>query len=168
MFVPDYMFDTVYDIPFSLFEKENIRCLFLDIDNTLVPYDEPEPTEENRRWFKELAARGIRVLFVSNNHAARVERYAAGLGIPYVADAGKPGVKKYRAIALENRVVLSECAAVGDQIFTDVLAASRLGIKSILVRPIKDVENRFFRFKRFCERPFIRAAKRRGNIRVVS
>lgn len=161
MLVPDYYFETVYDIPLALLEKEKIRCLLLDIDNTLVPYDEPDSTEENRKWFDALSSAGIRVLFVSNNSNERVARFAEPLGIPYAADAGKPGVKKYRALAAEEHVNLKECAAVGDQIFTDVLAASRLGVKSILVRPIKNVETNFFRFKRFFEKPFVRAAKKR-------
>ena len=163
MFVPDYMFDTVYDIPLSLLEKEHIRCLLLDIDNTLVPYDVPEPTADNRRWFETLAAQGSTPLFVSNNHPPRVERYAKGLGIAYTADAGKPGIKKYRELLASQGIPPEDCAAVGDQIFTDVLAASRLGVKSILVKPIKDVENRFFRFKRFWERPFVAAYRRRAH-----
>lgn len=48
MLVPDYYFDTVYDIPLSLLKKEHIRCLLLDIDNTLVPYDVSDSTEQNR------------------------------------------------------------------------------------------------------------------------
>ena len=161
MLVPDYYFDTVYDIPLSLLKKEHIRCLLLDIDNTLVPYDVSDSTEQNRAWFDALFRAGIRVLFVSNNTPERVARFAEPLGIPYTADAGKPGVKKYRALSEKERVSLDGCAVVGDQIFTDVLAASRLGVKSILVRPIKNVENNFFRFKRFFERPFVRAAKRK-------
>ena len=54
-----------------------------------------------------------------------------------------------------------ECAVIGDQIFTDVLCASRAGAVAILVKPIPYNENLFFRFKRVCEKPFIRAYKRR-------
>ena len=45
MFIPDYMFDTVYDIPTELFKENGIKCLFLDIDNTLAPYECDVPTE---------------------------------------------------------------------------------------------------------------------------
>lgn len=62
MLVPDYYFDTVYDIPLALLKKEQVKCLLLDIDNTLVPYDAPEPTAENRKWFALLAENGIRVV----------------------------------------------------------------------------------------------------------
>ena len=83
MFVPNYMFDTVYDIPFELFEENGIKCLFLDIDNTLVPYEIALPTKENIEWFEKLQCMGIKLFFVSNNHADRVDKYAEGLGIPY-------------------------------------------------------------------------------------
>lgn len=161
MLVPDYYFDTVYDIPLALLKREKVRCLLLDIDNTLVPYDVETPTEQNRAWLKSLADAGIQVLFVSNNNAERVERFAKGLSIPYAADAGKPFTKKYRALTGEYGFSPRECATVGDQIFTDVFAGSLFGAKRILVRPIKNVENTFFRVKRFFEVPFVRAARRR-------
>lgn len=161
MFVPDYMFETVYDIPFELLEKNNITCLFLDIDNTLVPYDSPLPTKENLEWFEKLSQHGIRAVFVSNNDLSRVEKYAAGLGIPFEAKAGKPKVDKYKRIAERCSVDLKNCAAVGDQIFTDVVAAALLGVPSFLVKPIKDVETPFFKFKRFFEKPFLYAYRRK-------
>ena len=45
---------------------------------------------------------------------------------------------------------------MGDQIFTDCLAAHRAGIKFILVKPIQPKESFFFKVKRFCERPFVK------------
>ena len=74
MFVPNYMFDTVYDIPTELFTENGIKGLFLDIDNTLVPYEIAVPTEENIAWFNKLKKMGIKLFFVSNNHADRVEK----------------------------------------------------------------------------------------------
>ena len=161
MFVPNYMFDTVYDIPLELFEKNGIKCLFLDIDNTLVPYEIALPTKENLEWFEKLKAMGIKLFFVSNNHADRVDKYAEGLGIPYEYDAGKPFVKKYKKLVKEHGINIKECACVGDQIFTDVWAADILGVKSFLVLPINDVKTLFNKFKRLMEKPFVRAYKRK-------
>lgn len=161
MLVPDYYFDTVYDIPLALLKKEQVKCLLLDIDNTLVPYDAPEPTAENRKWFALLAENGIRVVFVSNNKPDRVTLYAASLGFPYVFEAGKPLTKKIRTLLKAQGIDTNDCLAVGDQIFTDVLAASNLGIKCILVCSIKDVQTAFFKFKRFFEKPFVRIGKQR-------
>lgn len=169
MFVPDYMFETVYDIPLTLLKEKGIRCLLLDIDNTLVPYDKAYPTAENARFIQTLAQNGIRAVFVSNNSEERVKTYVDSLAekcgvssFAYAADAGKPSVKKYRALLASQQVKPEEAATVGDQIFTDVLAAARLGAHSFLVKPIKDVENNFFRFKRLLEKPFIRCYRRKN------
>ena len=45
---------------------------------------------------------------------------------------------------------------VGDQIFTDCLAAHRAGIDCCLVRPIKAESSTFFKLKRFLEKPFLK------------
>lgn len=162
MFVPTYMFDTVYDIPTELFTENGIKCLFLDIDNTLVPYEKEKPTNENLAWFSKLSEMGIKLFFVSNNHEDRVSVYADGLNIPFEFDAGKPFVKKYRLLAEKYGVNISECACVGDQIFTDVWAADLLGIKSFLVLPINDVKTKFNKFKRLMEKPFLRIYRKRA------
>ena len=156
MFIPDYMFDTVYDIPLSLFEKYGVKYIFFDIDNTLVPYECDVPTKENLEFFEKLEQMGIQILFVSNNNVERVEKYVRELGYKYVADAGKPGIKKYKELADSVGAKVDNCAVVGDQIFTDVVAASRLGMKSFLVKPIKDKTTLFFKTKRLLEKPFVR------------
>ena len=162
MFIPDYIFDTVYDIPLQLFSENGIKCIFFDIDNTLVPYEDEVPTKENLELFERIKEKGIKIFFVSNNHEKRVKRYAHGLDIPYIYDASKPCVKKYRELANQSRVDIKECAVVGDQIFTDVVAASRLGIKSFLVKPIKDKKSFFFKIKRLGEKPFVAIYNRRN------
>ena len=49
-----------------------------------------------------------------------------------------------------------EVAAVGDQIFTDVLGANLFGVPCIFVFPMEMEKTRFFRFKRRMEIPFCR------------
>lgn len=161
MFVPDYVFDTVNDIPVELFVQNGIKAVFFDIDNTLVPYEEEFATEANKEYFNKLKEKNIGVMFVSNNSVERVEKYSKELGYLYEADAGKPKIRKYIALARRSGVEISECAVVGDQIFTDVVSASRLRIPSFLVKPIKDKRTLFFRFKRFMEKPFLRIYNKR-------
>ena len=56
-----------------------------------------------------------------------------------------------------------ETAMLGDQLLTDSFAGRHIGLPSIIVPPINDKKNLFFRFKRLCERPFIRKyAKQHG------
>ena len=155
MFLPDYMFDTVYDVPKELFTEHGIKYLLSDIDNTLVPYETEKPTEENLKWFKLLSDMGIKIFFVSNNNSDRIDKYNTDLGFKYIARAGKPKINKYKRLLAENGIDLKQTAVIGDQIFTDIVAGKRLGCVCILVKPINDKKSLFFRFKRACEKPLI-------------
>ena len=35
-FKPTYVFNRIEDIPLEIFEKENIKGIFLDVDNTIL------------------------------------------------------------------------------------------------------------------------------------
>ncbi len=161
LFIPDLICETVYDIPLSFFCEHGIKLLMLDIDNTLVTYDDAHPTEKNVEWFSTLEKHGIKVVFVSNNHKERVEEYAKKAGKDFFADAKKPSRKFYKEAMRLYSLQPSECAGIGDQIFTDILAAHRAGCIGVLVSPIKDLTSLFVKLKRIGEKPFILAYKRR-------
>lgn len=156
LFIPELYKQTVYDIPLEFFTSRGIKLLFMDIDNTLVTYDDEYPTEKNLQWLKMLAENGIETVFVSNNHPPRVEKYAKAAGAEFYPDAHKPFCHVHRRLMRERGLLPSQCAGVGDQIFTDVLAAHLAGSVAVMVFPIKDVTTLFNRFKRLCEKPFMK------------
>lgn len=162
LFVPDHYFDTVYEVSPELLKESGIKGLLLDIDNTLVPYEIPTPTEENVAWLRSMWNAGIKTAFVSNNHQDRVELYNKELGCPAFWDSGKPLKKACRRALEALDVKPCEAAIIGDQVFTDVVAGRNAGLKlAILVKPIKDKTNLFFKSKRFLEKPVIATYKRR-------
>ncbi len=163
MFVPNYYFDTVFEVTPELLTSHGIKGLILDIDNTLVPYEIPEPTEEIRAWLESMWESGIKTSFVSNNHADRVDVFNLTLGCPAFPDSGKPFKKSCQKALNAMGLSGSETAIIGDQVFTDVLAGwnSRLKL-AILVKPIKDKTSFFFRFKRFLEKPVLWKYKRKN------
>jgi predicted HAD superfamily phosphohydrolase YqeG len=55
-------------------------------------------------------------------------------------------------------------AVLGDQLLTDALAGNLLGLRAIILPPIKDKTSLFFRFKRLCERPTVKKFKKRNGI----
>ena len=75
---------------------------------------------------------------------------------------GKKPLKKFmrRAIS-ELGVPASETAIMGDQIYTDVWAGRNVGIRCIVVPPIKDKTDVFTRFKRRLEKPILRYYRKR-------
>ena len=160
---PTYMFGHYYEITPQFLTSIGVRALLIDIDNTLAPYEQPLPDERIRNWFATLEANGIRAALVSNNHRERVEEFNRSLGLPAFWDSGKPQKKTLLLAMRELGADLTETAMLGDQLLTDSYAGKHIGLPSIIVPPIKDKTNLFFRFKRLCERPFIRKyAKQNG------
>ncbi len=160
---PDYMFEKYTDITPDFLLERGIHALLIDIDNTLAPYEQPDPDDTHRAWFRALSEAGIKVALVSNNGESRVKRFNETLGLLAYHKSGKPG-KRTLLLAMETLGVdKGETAMLGDQLLTDSYAGRHLGLPSLIVPPIKDKTNLFFRFKRLCERPFIRKyAKREG------
>ena len=162
LLTPTYMFGHYYDVTPGFLLSHGIRALLVDIDNTLAPYEQPDPDDRLREWLKGLRENGIQVALVSNNHPPRVERFNKTLGLNAYPDSKKPS-KKTLLIAMEALgAQRSETAMLGDQLLTDAYAGQHIGLPAIIVPPIKDKTNLFFKFKRLCERPFIRKYARRN------
>ena len=160
-FIPDHMTRDVFEISPDLFVREGIRALILDIDNTLVPYTSPHPTEEILTWLAALTTKGIKYAFISNNDWGRVELFNRDIGAFAVAKSGKPSRKGLFAALKNFGLPPSEVACIGDQVFTDVWAARRAGLRVFLVDPIEPREDLFFKLKRLGEKPFRRMYTRR-------
>lgn len=161
--IPDYMFGHYYEVTPAFLASIGVRALLIDIDNTLAPYEMPDPDDRIRAWFRELDENGISVALVSNNHAPRVERFNATLGLLAYPDSGKPKRRTLERAMAELGVTHAETAMLGDQLLTDCYAGKHIGLRALIVPPIKDKTTLFFRFKRLCERPFIQKfAKRNG------
>ena len=155
-FTPTYMFATYREVTPEFLAAHGIRALLTDIDNTLAPYEEPEPDADIRAWLEELQKAGVQVALVSNNHAARVEAFNRTLGLPAFPDSHKPRRKMLLRAMEQMGVSPRETAVLGDQLFTDAYAGQHIGLPAIIVPPIRDKTNLFFRCKRLLERPFIR------------
>lgn len=155
-FIPDYIFDSIYDITPEFLKSIGKSLVISDIDNTLVSYDDEEPTDEVKTWLGGLQKAGILVSLASNNKEKRVDLFNKKLGLFAVSKSMKPSRRAVFHTMKQLKFLKDEICVVGDQIFTDVLTAKRAGVTAILVRPIKPKESAFFRVKRFFERFFIK------------
>ncbi|MCQ2431034.1 MAG: YqeG family HAD IIIA-type phosphatase [Clostridia bacterium] len=154
-FLPDDYRETVLDYTPEYLKALGKRAILCDIDNTLVTYDDPEPTEPIRGWLASMKAAGITVGFISNNTAERVNLFNRELGFFAAPDAHKPLTGGFKRFLAETGYQKNEIAHVGDQIFTDVLMAHTAGVTALLVPPIKDKLTFAFRFKRALEKPLL-------------
>ncbi len=159
--MPDYMFDTYDQVTPAFLASLGVKAVLADIDNTLAPYEQAEPDDRIRGWITSLHEAGIGIAFVSNNEQARVERFNRSLGVPAYWKSGKPFKKNLLAAMEKLGSNRSNTVMLGDQLLTDAVAGKHIGLRAIIVPPIKDKPTLFFRFKRLCERPFIRCYRRR-------
>ena len=149
--LPDMCAESIYDIDFALLKEKGIKGIILDIDNTLVSHKTPVPDKKTLELTDKLVSMGFKLSVISNGKPERVNKFTHGFDIPVISGYLKPSKKGY-VLALEQMALLPcECAAVGDQIFTDVLGANKMGIFSVYTTPIEKYENTFFYIKRFFE-----------------
>ncbi len=160
LLTPEYVFDTYRDVTPEFLTSLGIRALLIDIDNTLAPYEQELPDENIIAWFESLKAANIKAALISNNHPPRVELFNSMLNLPAYPDSGKPGSRYLLKAMAEMGSTPENTAGLGDQLLTDTLAVHRLDMISIIVPPIKDKKNLFFRSKRLLERPFMRRYRR--------
>lgn len=155
MFKPTYVFDKVGEITPEFLNKNDIKGLLLDLDNTLTTHNNPTPPQTSLDWLDEMKNAGIKLMIVSNNSAERVTPFAEALGLHFVPKGKKPLTFGYTQAIKELGLPKKNVAAVGDQIFTDILGSNLKGIRSCFVFPIEPETSLPFRFKRACEKPFL-------------
>ena len=155
---PNYYFNRYSDVTPKFLLENGIKILLLDVDNTLAPYEQAEPDKEIMAWIGALKENGISYAFISNNSSdERIKIFNKEIGAIAYAKSGKPFAKKTIEKALESLGGDKKDAVfMGDQIFTDVCAGKFNGMRAILVPPIKDKKNLFFRFKRALEKPVLK------------
>lgn len=152
IFIPDFYVKNITEIDLDVFKTKDITAVILDLDNTLDSHTTATPSDRALSFLETLKQNGFSVCIISNGKQERVEKYLKNLSIPYIAKAGKPLKKSYqKALDILNTTPV-QTAFVGDQIFTDVWGANRMGLTTILTEPIEQFENAFFYIKRAFER----------------
>ena len=84
IFYPDAYFKDLKEITVEFLNKNNIKALILDLDNTLIDYERNMP-EGTIEWVNELKKNGIKLYIVTNtNKKKKVETISKKLNIEYI------------------------------------------------------------------------------------
>lgn len=153
---PAIAIDSINDITIELLEKNNIKGLILDIDNTLVPNHVADADENAVQWIESMKAAGYKMCIVSNASQKRVIRFNDRLQLYAIHRAMKPGIAAFRRACRTMNLENKNIAVVGDQIFTDIYGGNRAGMFTVLVKPIDKREGRLVQFKRIFEKRILR------------
>ena len=118
---PDTYITNVKDITIELLNKNNIKGLWLDVDNTLIDFN-LKILEGAKDWINTLKENNFKLCILSNtNKIEKVKMVAKELDIPYINFAKKPLKKGFTKGTELLELQPDQIAVVGDQIMTDVL-----------------------------------------------
>lgn len=156
---------SVYEIDIEFYKKNNVKFLFLDLDNTLDSYKLYHPTEKAFELKKKLLDAGITPYIISNNKGKRVSSYANDLGVEYLNSAFKPFAKRINKFLEEKHIDKNEVMMVGDQMFTDVGAGNRAKIKVILTDKIVKEDQWTTKFNRIFDHFARKHALKKGELK---
>ena len=135
--IPDRIFDCYAQITPEYLQSRGITLLLSDLDFTLAAKKTRRPDQPLRDWIAALDRSGIRFMIVSNNRSgSRVTEFCADLGVPYQGHAGKPSTRGLEAAMARAGADRDHTAMLGDKLLTDVLAARRAGVLSLMVEPV--------------------------------
>lgn len=145
---PNAHFDKVEQITIEFLQKNKIKALILDVDNTLIDYNR-NMSKNVINWAKEMKGQGIKLYILSNtNHREKVEEIAKILGISYRILAKKPLKSGFLKVQKELREKPENIGVIGDQIFTDIIGGNRCKMFTILVEPIDEKDFWYTAWKR--------------------
>jgi HAD superfamily phosphatase (TIGR01668 family) len=133
--------DSILGLTPELIHQHQLKGLILDVDETLVPFNQPQPMLEVQHWAQNVQTITTLVLVSNNLNHPRIRRIADALDLPYFTGAGKPSRRKLRKAMQLMNLPAHQIAMVGDRLFTDVLAGNRLGMFTVLVEPMSAVDN---------------------------
>lgn len=149
---PKIKLERVTDITVEILKKYNITSLILDVDNTLSTHHGQVLTDGLSDWLLYMKENDIFLTVLSNSKEERVKPFAEKINLDYISLGLKPLPFGFRRAMKKFGLKRKQTAIVGDQIFTDILGGNLVGIRTILLTPIKLETTRGFRFKRWLER----------------
>lgn len=159
---PKQYVEDLYRINLQDLKNRGIKGLILDLDNTLMPWNDHTVYPEVQAWVGALKDAGFRACIVSNNSSRREEKIKEMFKIPAFWKAVKPRRCTFRKALKAMDLRPFQAAVVGDQVFTDIWGGNRLGLYTILVRPLNKREFWGTMFMRKIEKVVLMSLRRKG------
>jgi len=137
---PDLVLNNVTELKPDMLQPE-VDTILLDLDHTLTHWKSTIVTKEIKCWVNDMKEKGYKLMIVSNAATYRRSNpVSEELSIPCIINALKPlpfGFKRAMNVYSSSP---KNTAMVGDQMFTDILGAKRLGIFTVLTTPFSKKE----------------------------
>ncbi|MBH1940189.1 YqeG family HAD IIIA-type phosphatase [Mobilitalea sibirica] len=151
MFYPKRIADSAYVIDYKKLYEEGYRGIIFDIDNTLVEHG-ADADQRAINLIAQIKKIGFEVCLISNNKEERVSRFNREIKVRVIHNAQKPAKKNFIKATKLMGTSIDHTVFIGDQLFTDVFGANRVGMMTYYVKPIGPKEEIQIVLKRKLER----------------
>jgi uncharacterized protein len=140
MLRPTYLIDgDITDIDLERLANDGVQGIIFDLDSTLVAPHSGVLTDEVATWLETARAR-FKLAVVSNNKRhSYMETVKDILDMPLIFFAAKPSRKGFDKALEFLQLPPEQVAVVGDRPLTDVWGGQRAGMKTVLVWPLKSM-----------------------------
>lgn len=155
-YVPDIYKKSIHAINYDLLFSRGIRCLLMDLDNTIAPITMKGPNKKTKELFEELKEKGFKIIIFSNSSKSRVKNFKVELGVDGIYNAMKPLKSKYQKVLDIYKFQEPQIACIGDQLLTDIKGGNKMGLTTILVNPVGVKEKIITRISRHYEKKILR------------
>ena len=127
---------SISSLPINHLLQIGIKSLVLDVDGTLLPRNELNVHSSVLIWIKE-AQHYFNLHLLSNNPSReRINFISKTVEIAFTYKAAKPSRRALQKVLIKLQNEPNQIAMIGDRLFTDIIAGNRLGLYTILVKPL--------------------------------
>ncbi len=138
--VPSFVYPSLREVELEKLKSLGVEVIILDLDNTLLPIDKEEVDEGTKEWVEKARKEEFKLCILSNTlRLRRLWRISRSLGIPFLRGM-KPMLGGFKKAISHLGVKPHKCALIGDRLLTDVLGGNRMGMITVLVKPMKGKE----------------------------
>lgn len=134
--IPNCYVNDIYSIDYEELYRKGYHNIIFDIDNTILPVNDINVSDELIELFNQLKESGFCVCIVSNNKLERVLPPAKKLDVSYLENANKPNKEAFDKALDIIKAKVEDTIMVGDQMLTDIKGANEYGLYSVLVDPL--------------------------------
>ena len=166
LFKTDMYVKDIYTIDYKKLKSYGIKCILFDLDNTLVPYFRNKPSRKIKDLIEKLKENGFKVIIFSNSGKKRLAPFKKILEVDCSYLSRKPFQKKFKKVLKEYKYTQSEVTMIGDQIMTDIYGGNRMGIFTVLVKPISKKESLPTKINRVIEKKIIKKLEKRNIFKI--
>ena len=159
LFKPKQILKIYKDLDIKQLKDHGFKMVFIDIDNTIAYPDSGEFSDDAKKFVEDIKKAGLKPIIVSNNTRKRVKDFVGDVDVDYVYLAMKPFPFVFWFLCLKNKVKPSKCAALGDQLMTDMVAANLSGCYGIYCKKLYDSDTKLTSINRVFEKLIWRICK---------